>query len=112
MPLSPTFDQVLPTADGQRTAQWALRNSQQLSRISTELLHHSISLYTLATRLGTTFSLLFRHFGDQVLKPHPKKKSALSNEGLALYCSNHETPNKETFIVPHLPFSSLSDQEE
>jgi len=36
-----TFDQVLPTADEQRTAQWALRHTQRLSWISTGALHHS-----------------------------------------------------------------------
>ena len=42
-----TFDQVLPTADGQRTAQ----DEQAFTN------------YVLATRLGTTLSLLSRRFG-------------------------------------------------
>ena len=34
----------------------------------------SFQLHIIATRLGTTLSLLFRHFEDYVLKPRPKNR--------------------------------------
>ena len=73
-----TFDQVLPTADEQRTAQWALRHGQRLSRISTGTLRHSN--YVLPTTLGTTLSLLLRRS-----QTSSKKKSALTGRVLCTW---------------------------
>ena len=54
------------TADGQTTAQWVLRHKPAtLSWISTGVLRHSN--YILVTRLGTTLSLHFCHFGTSNL---------------------------------------------